>query len=134
VLRPLLPLIAERRYTGTMFPLVQEAGENVDTTKTIPLGEALAANVTYTMKFDVESGRGAGMIVKRSRDEFLVAGMGFDMVFRELEGLPRDSEILTLEEGTFLEGKWTPQRRLNGDELQVSFPETGRILRVRFLR
>ena len=134
VVHPLLPLLAERRYTGTLFPLLQEAGENLDTTETVQLGDALAANVTYTMPFDMENGRGAGMIVKLSRDEYIVAGMGFDIAFRELEGPPRDAEFLSLEEGTFLDGQWTPQRRLNGDELQVSLPDTGRILRVRLLR
>ncbi len=134
ILRPLLPLIAERRHTGTLFPVVQELGENGDTTAALKLGDKLAAVVGYTVKFDPEKGRGAGMIVKFSRDEFLVAGMGFNAVFRELEGPPRDAEILSIDEGTFLDSQWTPRRRLNGDEQQISLPETGRILRIKLLR
>jgi len=134
VLRPMLPLVAEHRYTGTLFPVVQNLLEEGDATGTVQLGDHLAAVVAYTVRFDPEKQRGAGMIIKLSPGEFIVAGMGFDAVFRELEGPPRNAEVLAIDEGSFDGGQWTPRRRLNGDEQQVSLPETGRILRVKFLR
>ncbi len=134
VLRPLLPLIAERQHSGTLFPFAQNLFEEGETTLSIQLGEQLAAVITYTVKFDALKQRGAGMIVRLARDEYLVAGMGFNAVLRELQGPPRDAEILSLDEGTYDEGAWKTQHRLNGDELQLSLPETGRILRVKLLR
>ncbi len=134
ILRPLLPLIARRQCTGTLFPVVQNVCEGADAPVTIRLGDKLAAKVTYTVKFDEEKQRGAGMIVKLAKDEFLIAGMGFETVFRELEGPPRDAEILSIDAGTFTNGQWTPQGRLNGDEQHLSLPESGRILRVKLLR
>jgi hypothetical protein len=57
-----------------------------------------------------------------------------EVSFRELEGPPRDAEILTLEEGTFDGERWVTTRRLNGDELHVELPEQSKILRVRLLQ
>jgi hypothetical protein len=48
-------------------------------------------------------------------DEFLGAGKGFRVTFT-----PRSSSshvgIAAVDEGAFVEGKWVPGRRLNGDE------------------
>jgi len=74
------------------------------------------------------------LIIELGPDEFVVAGSGFKVNFRQLEGPRRDAQILTLEEGTFEGERWVSARRLNGDELHVELPEQSRILRVRLLR
>jgi len=90
--------------------------------------------VEFTAKYDPEKGRGRGWIIELGPDDFVLAGPGFKVNFRELEGPPRDAEILTLEEGTFEGERWVPARRLNGDELHVELPEQSKILRTRLLR
>jgi len=64
----------------------------------------------------------------------VVAGAGFDVNFRALEGQLRDARIRAIEEGTFEGERWSPTRRLNGDELHLDLPEQAKILRVRLLR
>jgi hypothetical protein len=131
MLRPLLPLIARLQYTGKLHPLLQGIAQCEEWAYGIPLGNKLAASVEFTAKYDPEKGRGWGLIIEMGPDDFVVAGSGFKVTFRELEGPPRDAQILTLEEGTFEGERWVPARRLNGDELHVELPEQSRILRVR---
>jgi hypothetical protein len=134
ILRLLLPLIARLQYTGKLHPLLQGIAQGEEWAYGIPLGDKLAASVEFTAKYDPEKGRGRGLIVDLGPDDFVVAGAGFKVNFRELEGPQRDAQIVTLEEGTFEGERWVPARRLNGDELHVDLPERSRILRVRLLR
>ncbi|HXJ93990.1 MAG TPA: DUF5597 domain-containing protein [Terriglobia bacterium] len=134
VLRPLLPLIARYQYTGKLHPLLQGIAQGEEWAYGIPLGPKFAASVEFTAKYDPEKGRGRGLIIELGPDDFVVAGSGFKVNFRELEGPPRDAEILSLEEGTFEGERWVPARRLNGDELHVELPEQSKTLRVRLLQ
>jgi len=134
VLRPLLPLIAHYQYTGKLHPFLQGIAQGEDWAYAVPLSSKLAASVVFTGKYDPEKARGRGLIIEMGPDDFVVAGARFKVNFRELEGPPRDTEFLTLEEGTFEGERWVPSRRLNGDELHVELPEQSKILRARLLR
>lgn len=134
MLRPLLPLIARYQYTGKLHPLLQGIAQGEKWAYAVRLGNQFAASVEFTTKYDPEKGRGGGLIIELGPDEFVVAGSGFKVNFRQLEGPRRDAQILTLEEGTFEGERWVSARRLNGDELHVELPEQSRILRVRLLR
>jgi len=78
--------------------------------------------------------RRRGMILELAVDDFVVVGAGFQVGFRELEGLPHEAQILSLEEDIFDGERWVRTRRLNGDELHVALPAKARILHVRLLR
>lgn len=130
VLQPLLQLVESKRYKGSMHAIIQDE----DSAQAIPLSGKLAAVVDFTKPYDPRRPVGRGMIVEVERDDFLVAGARFRVEFRELEGPPRNARILTLEEGTLEGERWVPVRRLNGDELHVSFAERSRVLRVRLTR
>jgi Domain of unknown function (DUF5597)/Beta-galactosidase len=130
ILEPLLPVIAKLRYSGKMLPVVQD----VDWEQAIPLGHDLAAVVAFNEPYKLDGPWGRGVIIDYGPDDFIVAGSGFRVNFRELTGPPRDAEILSIDEGTFVDGEWSPERRLNGDEQRVSLPARGRILRVKLLR
>ena len=134
VLRPLLPLIARYQYTGKLHPLLQGIAQGEEWAYSARLGTKLAASVEFTAKYDPEKGRGCGLIIELGPDDFVVAGSGFKVNFRELEGPSRDAQILMLEEGTFQGERWVSARRLNGDELHVELPEQSKILRVQMLR
>jgi hypothetical protein len=78
--------------------------------------------------------RAGGIIIELARDDYIVAGFGFRLAFQEMQGPPRNPEFLSIEEGTFQDGKWIARRRLNGDELRVTLFAGPRILRVRLRR
>jgi beta-galactosidase GanA len=56
-----------------------------------------------------------GIIVAVSENEFYVGGTGIVITFKPLTKGER-AGILRVDEGTFVNGVWTPGRRLNGDE------------------
>lgn len=135
VLRPLLPLIARNRYRGTLFPIVLEMYRHE--ALAIPLGDSLTAVVHFDETFvaETQAHRAGGIIIKLAADKFIVAGEGFHIDFAELKGIPRNSEYLSIEEGTFEGEQWLTKRVLNGDEENTTFPlHQPRILQVRLNR
>ncbi|MFC4525929.1 DUF5597 domain-containing protein [Dyella halodurans] len=134
VLRPLLPLIASKQYTGKLHPVLQGLANGEDWKQSVRLTDRLAANVDFTATFDPVKGRAAGMIIELAPDDFIVVGSGFDVVFREMQGPLRDAELISIEEGTFQGDQWVRARRLNGDERHVSLPDHSTILRVRIAK
>jgi len=134
ILRPLLPVIARYQYTGKLHPLLQGIAQGEEWAYSVRLGEQFAASVEFTAKYDPEKGRGCGLLIELGPDDFVVAGSGLKVDFRQAEGPSRDTHILSLEEGTFRGESWVSTRRLNGDELHIDLPEQSRILRVRLLR
>lgn len=129
VLTPLLPLIAREQYAGRLHAVVQDE----DRAQAIPLNMKLAAVVSFRDTYRLEGPRGRGLLIELSPDDYVVAGARFHVDFRELQGPARDAEFLSIEEGTFDGDRWIPSRRLNGDELHVTLPETSKILRVRLI-
>ena len=60
--------------------------------------------------------RVAGLFISTGPDDFVILGRAIDVYFFPT-GAPKDSVGLgTVEEGTYMEGRWVPGRRLNGDE------------------
>lgn len=143
LLQPLLPLITRLQYTGKLHAVVQD----LDWAKAIRLSPQVAAVVSFGSPYTAHqsfltAARGRGMILELGKNDYVVAGAGFSVAFREMQGPLRDAEILSVEEGTFQDGEWVTKRRLNGDELHVSLPGTsghvglaseGSILRVKLL-
>lgn len=134
VLRPLLPLIAAKQYTGKLHPVLQGLANGEDWKQSIRLTDRLAANIEFTSQFDPVKGRAAGMVIELAPDDFVVVGTGFDVTFREMQGPLRDAPLISIEEGTFQGDQWVRTRRLNGDERHVSLPDHSTILRVRIAK
>jgi hypothetical protein len=135
LLRPLLSIIARNRYRGTLFPVVLDMYRHE--ALAIPLGDSLTAVVHFDETFvaDTASHRAGGIIIKLAPEKFIVAGEGFHVEFVELKGAPRDSEYLSVEEGTFDGEHWVTKRVLNGDEESTILPlHQPRILQVRLNR
>ena len=59
---------------------------------------------------------GCCYVIELSEDRFLLAGLNCTPEFRVKPGTDRKVEILRLEEGRIVDGKWVPGRVLNGDE------------------
>lgn len=135
VLTPLLPLILRYQYTGKLHGVIQGLASGENWALDVHLADqTVAALIEFTVMLDPEHGRGCGMIIELGPDDFVVAGRGFKVNFRELQGPLRDAQLLSVEEGTFEGEKWVPSKRLNGDELRVALPPKGQILRVRVAR
>jgi hypothetical protein len=75
-----------------------------------------AVQVSLDEIFGNHSENGAGMIIATSQNEFLGVGKGFRVLINPR--LPSSFKVgyASIEEGTYEDGKWTPGRRLNGDE------------------
>jgi hypothetical protein len=59
-------------------------------------------------------GRGQALIIPDGPESFYIVGSGVAMTFGGPSG--RTARIGGIDEGKFIDGKWTPERRINGDE------------------
>ncbi|MBQ7072267.1 MAG: DUF5597 domain-containing protein [Bacteroidales bacterium] len=74
-----------------------------------------------------QQAQSGALILQTSPDEFYIVGINVSFSFASKKaGGPR---ILTdaIEEGTFVDGKWVPGRRLNGDENRVGINGVGAV-------
>ncbi len=118
VLRRLTPLILEHQGTGTMTGFLLDSAAQ---TAEISLGR-----FTFTVKHEYTwpyaghaegpTPRYGGLIIMTGKDEYLVAGSGVIVTFRPSAGDGSLAGILSIDEGTFVDGKWIAGRRLNGDQ------------------
>ncbi|RME71419.1 MAG: glycoside hydrolase family 42 [Verrucomicrobia bacterium] len=122
VLEQIAPLILEHRGTDPMPGFVlDETCPRI----TRQLG-GCTLEITLDEGFGQNAHEGGGLIIAEGDDTFLGGGFGFQVQFLPTEAAPERIGILAIDEGTFVSGRWTPGRRLNGDE-------AGRGNRWRFL-
>jgi hypothetical protein len=119
VLRKMAPVILQYQGTGVMRGILADLKSPV---QHIGLGKYnLEARLDNTGENDIAG----GLIIQTGDDEFICAGRGFDLFF-SLKDVSMRIGIDADDEGTFSEGKWIPERRLNGDETHAStFDGTG---------
>jgi beta-galactosidase GanA len=118
VLHQLTPLILEHQGTGSMAGFLLDSAAQ---TAEIKLG-----NYTFTVKHEYTwpyaaraegaTPRVGGMIIMVSPEEFYVAGSGVVVTFAPAADAQGVAGILSMDEGSFLKGKWIAGRRMNGDE------------------
>jgi hypothetical protein len=112
-LQDMSSFILENQGRGTMKGILVDT---ISPEQEIELGD-------YFIKADLAAGKGTGIaggiIVLTAQDEFIVAGKGLDVFF-----MPKNDSlrigINAVDEGTFKNGNWIPERRLNGDETHAS--------------
>jgi hypothetical protein len=78
--------------------------------------------IQYTQERDVEKGipESAGLILQTGKDEFYVCGRNINVSFHPLPGQTNDQiELISHDEGSFADGVWHPERRMNGDERAI---------------
>jgi hypothetical protein len=56
------------------------------------------------------------MIIKLAPDEFIIAGSGVIVTFEPVKHDGALAGIGSMDEGQFVNGEWTPVRRMNGDQ------------------
>jgi hypothetical protein len=131
VLSHLSPLILEKQASGGMAAIVVETEEQ-------RFGRVTLGDYTMTISRAPETTRApdagvppkpprlALLFIRVAPDEYIVAGSGRGAVLFSpaTPGLPQ-AGILSIDEETFADGKWSMGRRLNGDE-----NSQGQLLRI----
>jgi hypothetical protein len=133
-LAQLAPVILENQGKGKMAGVVVGAGEapqkialgNYVLEVSYPGGRGQAGAAaagpppvfaTVSLEATGMPERSGALFISLGPDEYLVAGSG-PVEVRFSPGTPGDpiAGILSIEEGTYADGRWVPGRRLNGDE------------------
>jgi hypothetical protein len=119
VLRQLAPLILDHQTRGTISGVLLNK-ENPS--EKISLGGyVLHANLAVSRRTNQTAERGYALMLATGPDEFLVAGSDLHISFATDPLADETVGLGTVEEGVFENGKWTPGRRLNGDEVMISY-------------
>jgi hypothetical protein len=105
------PLLAERQSVGAVHGFVLSRGHS-----TVEFAmNGYTVRVSLDELFGEHAADGFGLIMATGPDEFMGVGKGFRVTFT-----PRSPGgqvgIAAVDEGSFVDGKWLPGRRLNGDE------------------
>lgn len=118
VLTQLTPLILSNQGKGTMAGVLLDSASQL---VKIKLGD-------YTFNFHHEyswpfapktegvNPRYGGMIIMISHDEFFIAGRGLVVTFETNTNDNSIAGIGSMDEGKFVDGKWIPGLRMNGDQ------------------
>jgi hypothetical protein len=139
ILRQIAPVILEKQGTGMMKGFLFDKENQSDT---IQLGGfTIVAKHDYTLGWSPQTKEekwpvSGGMIICVGEGEYFVAGDGIVLSFP----CSNDGKVCTgisrIEEGKFVNGTWTPLRRLNGDQshqgrhLRISMNDPG----IQFLK
>lgn len=138
VLKQLTPLIIENQGTNNLTGLLVDQNNKVDSVTlggyTIKgrlgrrFGGAELAGVDIfgtapgiTGSQPAQEQVGGAIIISTAPGEYFISGrnMGID-ISAAIPNKSSNISFLLLEEGIFVDNKWIPQRRLNGDEFRVS--------------
>jgi hypothetical protein len=108
----LAPLVLEHQSAGDLHGFVLDRNHPSDDF-TIA---GYTVHVTLDEIFGQHAQNGFGLIMSSGPDEFLGAGKGFRVAFTPRSAATPHAGIAAIDEGSFVDGKWMPGRRLNGDE------------------
>ncbi len=107
VLEELESVILENQGYGRMIGVLRTGEEE--------FREAVIGDTRITVRYGEKERPSFGLIIQTARNEYVVAGVNFDVVFSSV-----DDETVTyiakVVEGSYTDGKWQPGRWLNGDE------------------
>jgi hypothetical protein len=120
------PLILEHQGNGTMSAVLLTS--NAPSQK-VPLGDYILQTtywpIRYTMPLQMPGEPPPGprppaavLLISTKPDEFYAAGCGVKITFAPNPNIPGPpyAGLGTVEEGTFINGKWVPDIRLAGDD------------------
>jgi len=66
--------------------------------------------------------KGYGLIIQLSKNEYIVAGNACRLSQVSADTRKPNSQLLSVEEGKFIDGKWVKNRVINGDEFGIKLP------------
>jgi hypothetical protein len=118
VLRQLTPLILANQGKGTMVgALLDSANQKAQ----LKLGDYVFTvsheySWPYATRAEGETPRFGCVIIMISPNEYYIAGRGVIVTFQTASNDGTIAGIGTMDEGRFVDGKWTPGLRMNGDQ------------------
>jgi hypothetical protein len=120
VLAQLAPLILQHQTDGTVGAAwLNQSNQQ----QKISLGD-------YTVNFDVRRNRrnpaqaatvGYAIVIALAPDEFLIAGTDVQVTFTPRTPGDPIAGLADVEAGVFKNGKWTPNRKLSGDDILLNY-------------
>jgi beta-galactosidase GanA len=118
ILHQLTPLILEHQGTGTLTGFLLDSAAQ---TAEIRLGDYIFSvkheyTWPYAARAEGDTPRFGGLIVMTREDEFYIAGTGVVVTFTPSSVDGTIAGIASVDEGTFVKGKWVAGRRMNGDQ------------------
>jgi hypothetical protein len=132
MLTQLTPLIVEQQGKGTMSAVLLNPND--------PPQKVQVRNYTLEVSYSgprraapgaassVPPRRAGAIFISTGPDEYFAAGYGVSVTFSPNTPGPPLAGLATVEEGTFVNGRWTPWRKLAGDDtiegdcLQLRWP------------
>lgn len=123
LIEQLAPLILAARGKGEMTgfrPRVNYEGVVDDAPQTVTLaGYRISASFldTWAPAAGQKTETHGALVIALGPDEYVVAGSGVTFTFAPATPGPPQAGLERVEEGRFIEGRWTPGRRLNGDQI-----------------
>ncbi len=112
VLQEMIPLLAQHQAAGDMDGFVLDKNRPSVTF----VIDGIEVEVSLDEIFGGHAEKGFGLVMANGPNEFLGAGKGFRVAFKNRTNESGRLGIGAIEEGHFDNGKWVAGRRLNGDE------------------
>ncbi len=119
VLNDLMPLITKAQLENKINAFMED---DATSPSTFVLGD-----YKFTPIYDRKKAphiKGFGMVIQTGKDDFIVAGNAFRLSYGSADKDKPTAQLLSVEEGTFVDGEWQKGRVLNGDEFNIKFPPT----------
>jgi beta-galactosidase GanA len=119
LLQQMLPLILENQVTGKMEGVLLDSGFQK---QELIMGDyKLTVSHEYSLGWSSGSKEpgwpeSGGLIINTGPDEFIIAGTGIVVTFSSVRNLHSFVGILQAYEGQYMNGRWIPGRRMNGDQ------------------
>ena len=118
VLHQLTPLILAHQGKGSMTGFLLDSTADM---QVITLGRyTFTVKHEYSWPYASRAGgptpRFGGMIIMTGDNDYYVAGSGVVITFQAAGNDGTIAGIASIDEGKFVDGKWVPGRRLNGDQ------------------
>ena len=111
----LAPLISKHQGDGSMSAVLLAAD---DPPQKVKVGHYTmeVARLRPRPSAPPRTGFSAAMFIQVGPDEYFVAGDNVSVTFSPNTPGPAHAGLGTVEEGTFVDGRWVPSRQLSGDE------------------
>ncbi|MGA2272580.1 MAG: DUF5597 domain-containing protein [Bryobacteraceae bacterium] len=117
------PLILEAQAKGTIRGVTLNAEHP---TETVQLGNYSLAFSMGRMRQPAPMPAGGNaqpssyaIVISTGPDDYVILGSGLQATFNGPG--PSAAAVATLEEGTYVDGRWVPGRRLNGDDIMLNY-------------
>jgi beta-galactosidase GanA len=122
VLHQLAPLVLENQGTGTMTgftPAITYDGSVTDSPEAVTLGD-YTFEISYTdpwiSREEQTIAAHGGLVVQTGPENYYFAGSGLTITASPASGDRQSAGIESAWEGSMVNGKWKPQRLMNGDQ------------------